>query len=42
MSIPRRALRLVMEWKDLHMAERLSNWNAARMDEALRPIAGLE
>jgi len=41
-SFPRRALRLVMEWKDLRMAELLSNWNAARQDEALRPIAGLE
>lgn len=41
-SFPKRALRLVIEWKALHLDELMSNWNAARNHQPLRPIAGLE
>ena len=41
-NFPNRALRLVIEWKHLHVDELMWNWNAARNHQPLRPIAGLE
>jgi hypothetical protein len=39
---PRRALRLVLEWYDLHRAELLEDWNLARERRPLRRIDPLE
>lgn len=41
-SFPRRALRLVLEWTELHEAELLENWRRARRAQPLEPIAPLE
>lgn len=41
-NFPSRALRLVIEWKNLHLDELMLNWDAARNHQPLRPIAGLE
>lgn len=41
-SFPRRALRLVLEWYELHQAELLENWNLAQQRLPLKPIAPLE
>ena len=32
-SLPRRALRLVREWTELHRDELMENWNKARNDQ---------
>jgi hypothetical protein len=37
-----RALGLVMEWAALHRMELIEDWNLARADSELRPIAPLE
>jgi len=37
-DLPRRALRLVREWAQLHQAELASNWELAQQLEALVPI----
>ncbi len=37
-----RALGMVMEWAALHRAELLENWQRARAQEPLQPIAPLE
>ena len=39
---PPRALRLVLEWLDLHRDELLDDWTLAVARLALRPIAPLE
>jgi hypothetical protein len=39
---PRRALGHVLEWRELHAAELLQNWERARAREPLLPIAPLE
>lgn len=39
--LPRRALRLVREWMALHLPELRSNWERARVGEAVVPIAPL-
>ena len=39
---PRRAIRLVLEWLDLHRDELLDDWTLAEARLALRPIAPLE
>jgi len=41
-SFPRRALRLLLEWYELHQAELLENWNLARQRLPLKPITPLE
>ena len=41
-SFPRRALRHVLEWTELHEAELLENWDLARQREPLNRITPLE
>jgi hypothetical protein len=41
-SFPKRALRHVLEWYDLHVDELRFNWSLARRGEPLQPIAPLE
>jgi Domain of unknown function (DUF4160) len=40
-QLSRRALRLVQEWEELHRTELLANWELARQQQPLRPIAPL-
>ena len=39
---PPRALKLVVEWLELHKAELLEDWQLAKHGQPLRPIAPLE
>ena len=39
---PRRAIRLVLEWLDLHRDELIDDWTLAEARMSLRPIAPLE
>ena len=39
---PRRALRLMLEWYELHRGELMANWRSAQACKPLRPIAPLE
>ncbi len=41
-KFPRRALRHVLEWYELHRDELIENWERCAQREALRPIAPLE
>ena len=41
-EFPPRALRLVLEWAELHRAELLENWELARQGKPLIRIAPLE
>jgi hypothetical protein len=41
-ELPRRALRLVLEWREMHKAELLENWELARRGEPLKRIEPLE
>ena len=41
-QFPPRALKLVVEWRDLHKAELLENWALAKAGEPLKAIAPLE
>lgn len=41
-EFPNRALRLVLEWAELHKAELLDNWELARQGQPLTHIAPLE
>jgi len=41
-TLPPRALRLVLEWTQLHERELLENWQRARRGEPLERIAPLE
>ena len=41
-QFPRRALKLVLEWRDLHKAELLENWQLAKQGQPLKPISPLE
>jgi hypothetical protein len=41
-EFPARALRLVLEWAELHRAELLENWELARQGQPLMRIAPLE
>jgi hypothetical protein len=41
-ELPQRALRLVLEWAELHRAELLENWQLARQGAPLNRIAPLE
>ena len=40
-NLSRRALRLVQEWEELHRGELFANWELARQQEPLAPIAPL-
>jgi hypothetical protein len=41
-EFPARALRLVLEWANLHKQELIENWQLARQGQPLKPIAPLE
>ena len=41
-EFPARALRLVLEWANLHKEELIENWQLARQGQPLRRIAPLE
>ncbi len=41
-QFPRRALRHVLDWYDIHIDELRLNWNLAKRREPLQPIAPLE
>jgi hypothetical protein len=41
-DFPSRALKLVLEWMNLHTAELLENWQLARQGQPLKRIAPLE
>jgi hypothetical protein len=41
-TLPKRALRLVLEWCQLHKEELLKNWELARQRKPLEPIEPLE
>ncbi len=41
-SLPRRALRMVLKWAELHQVELQENWTLARQGEPLNPIDPLE
>lgn len=41
-QFPKRALKLVLEWCELHKEELLENWELAQQRSALKPIATLE
>jgi Domain of unknown function (DUF4160) len=40
-SLPRRQLRLVLAWAELHQDELRNNWSRARVGETLQPIEPL-
>lgn len=40
-SLPRRQLRLVLAWAELHQDELVENWRLARLGETLREIEPL-
>lgn len=42
LTIPSRALGLVLEWANLHKQELLENWQLARKGQPLNRIAPLE
>jgi hypothetical protein len=41
-EFPARALRLVLEWANLHKQELIENWQLARQGQPLKRIAPLE
>ena len=41
-KLPRHARHLVLEWAKTHQSELLENWERARREEPLKPIAPLE
>lgn len=41
-QFPPRALKLVLEWMELHKSELLENWELARQGQPLKRIAPLE
>ena len=41
-EFPARALRLVLEWANLHKLELIENWQLARQGQPLKRIAPLE
>ena len=41
-EFPARALRLVLEWANLHKQELIENWELARQGQPLKRIAPLE
>lgn len=41
-TMPRRALKLVYDWLDLHQEELLDNWNRMKRGEEFKKISPLE
>ena len=41
-NFPRRSLRHLLDWHELHTDELLQNWHLAKRSEQLMPIAPLE
>jgi hypothetical protein len=41
-EFPKRALRAVLDWLDLHQAELMEDWALAQVRKPLKPIAPLE
>jgi hypothetical protein len=41
-EMPARALRLIMEWRDLHRAELAANWQRAEARLLLEPVEPLD
>lgn len=41
-KFPKRALRHILEWYDLHKEELMENWELCQTNQALKPIAPLE
>jgi hypothetical protein len=41
-SFPKRALRHVLEWHDLHKDELMEDWELCRQSDSPKPIAPLE
>jgi hypothetical protein len=41
-EFPKRALRAVLDWLDLHHDQLLENWQLAQADKPLKPIEPLE
>jgi hypothetical protein len=41
-EFPKRALRAVLEWLDIHHDELMDNWHLAQADKPLRAVAPLE
>lgn len=41
-NLPKRALKLVLEWLRLHEKELMENWKRAQIGEPLKPIEPLE
>jgi hypothetical protein len=41
-KFPKRALRHVLEWHELHQAELLEDWNLAQQRQPLKPIRPLK
>lgn len=41
-TFPKRALRAVLEWLDLHQDELMADWSLAQQRRKLNPIAPLE
>jgi len=41
-SFPKRALRLVLEWLDMHKSELLENWRLVELERPLRKVPPLE
>ncbi|MFZ0961407.1 MAG: DUF4160 domain-containing protein [Terriglobia bacterium] len=41
-KVPARALRLVLEWANLHKQELIENWQLAKQGQPLKRIAPLE
>ena len=40
--MPKRALKLVFEWMDLHKAELIENWDLAQLGERIKSIEPLK
>jgi len=41
-TFPKRALKLVLEWMELHKEELIEDWELSSKGESLKPIAPLE
>ncbi len=41
-EFPERALRLVLEWANLHKLELIQNWQLAKQGQPLKRVAALE
>ena len=41
-TMPKRALQMIQEWRELHKAELLENWKKAEQNKPIRKIKPLE